>query len=239
MDFPPSQWLLQTYIVDNAGCASVKSVQGTRGNHVAHTGCKRWLSRCYGDKLHEDEHMRRLLTSNEILHYGVHHKWLPKVKELLEERQRAGQTYNGRPAPRSRCQDGSHKRRASGCRQQATMCRGTSALAGCFSGPRPYGDRCKRRCKDPSALFLRGALCKQCTTPQVRQVTTAIEPPWRGRVLKRQIQGSALQDQLRASGSASFGGLRGFRASGFMVAISDAGSTVLGAARKAGRRYEP
>ena len=67
-----------------------------RGNHIAHTGCKRWLSRCgfpeeaihvvYGYKLHEAEHMGRSLKSNEILHYGVHHKWFPKAKELLEKR---------------------------------------------------------------------------------------------------------------------------------------------------------
>ena len=41
------------------------------------------------------------------------------------------------------------------------------------------------RCKDPGALFLRGVLCKQCTTPQVRQVTTAIGTSWCGGVLKR------------------------------------------------------
>ena len=32
----------------------------------------------------------RLLNSNEILHYGVHHKWFPKASELLAERQPAG-----------------------------------------------------------------------------------------------------------------------------------------------------
>ena len=44
----------------------------------------------YGYKLHEAEHMGRSLKSNEILHYGVHHKWVPKAKELLGKRQRAG-----------------------------------------------------------------------------------------------------------------------------------------------------
>ena len=45
----------------------------------------------YGYKLHEDHHMGRPLQSNEILDYGVHHRWFPKVKELLAKRQGAGQ----------------------------------------------------------------------------------------------------------------------------------------------------
>ena len=72
-----------------------------RHNHGVHTGCKAWLKKLkvpkgaicvvYGYKLHEDHHMGRPLKSNEILHYGVHHRWFPKVKELLTKRQCAGQ----------------------------------------------------------------------------------------------------------------------------------------------------
>ena len=65
-------------------------IMSHRHNHGARSGCKAWLKKLkvpkrsicvvYGYKLHEDHHRRRPLKSNEIRHYGVHHRWFPKVK---------------------------------------------------------------------------------------------------------------------------------------------------------------
>ena len=45
---------------------------------------------CYGFKCSRDKMDGRLMKANEILHYGVLHKWLPVVHYWLSERNQQG-----------------------------------------------------------------------------------------------------------------------------------------------------
>ena len=68
------------------------------GNHNAHAACVQWLQSSgvdksaidvvYGFRLGRDYHMDAPIAPNEILHYGVHHRWFPRVAKLLHRRRR-------------------------------------------------------------------------------------------------------------------------------------------------------
>ena len=68
------------------------------GNHNAHAACVQWLQSSgvdksaidvvYGFRLGRDYHMGAPIAPNEILHYGVHHRWFPRVAKLLHRRRR-------------------------------------------------------------------------------------------------------------------------------------------------------
>ena len=63
------------------------------GNHRTHARCKEWLTGTgvpkadiavvYGYKFGRDYHVDKPIKSSEVLHYGVHDKWFPRVCGLF------------------------------------------------------------------------------------------------------------------------------------------------------------
>ncbi|CAE7832629.1 unnamed protein product [Symbiodinium microadriaticum] len=112
------------------------------------------------------------LQSNEILDYGVHHRWFPKVKELLAKRQGAGQ---GTTAVRFF--------EAGGWRIQFGGWGGTSGdVAGSTKkgmAPAAHGG-----CKVPTVLCLRGNPCSRCILLRHKQGFIATGTSWCGAALR-------------------------------------------------------
>ena len=90
-------------VLDGGQCrldSSIFCIMSHTGNHRTHARCKEWLTSAgvpeadiavvYGYKVGRDYHMGKPIKSSEVLHYGVHHKWFPRVRGLLKKRKEAG-----------------------------------------------------------------------------------------------------------------------------------------------------